>query len=212
MSRKQYISPAIIHRLPRYYRYLSIIEKEGISKISSKDLADIMGLTSSQIRQDLNSFGGFGQQGYGYNISELKNEISSIIGLNNHFKAIIIGVGNLGKSVANYMDKAENGFEIVACFDKSDDLVGTGLLNLKVQSINNLVNFCTENRIDSAILCIPSEEAKQTVKALYDIGIKSFCNFSSYDISLDYRDIQVENIHLRDSLMSLCYKIADERI
>lgn len=212
MSRKQYISPAIIHRLPRYYRYLNILQNEGIKKISSKDLAEKMGLTSSQIRQDLNSFGEFGQQGYGYDIDALKAEIASIIGLDQHFKAVIVGIGNLGTSVANYMDRAENGFELVGFFDKDPLLIGTTLLGQKVHDVKELVSFCKKNNVDSAILCIPNAEAKQIVKLLYDCNIKSFCNFSSYDISLDYRDAQVENVHLRDSLMSLCYKIADERI
>ncbi|MBP9988401.1 MAG: redox-sensing transcriptional repressor Rex, partial [Ruminococcus sp.] len=132
MSRKQYISPAIIHRLPRYYRYLNILQNEGIKKISSKDLAEKMGLTSSQIRQDLNSFGEFGQQGYGYDIDALKAEIASIIGLDQHFKAVIVGIGNLGTSVANYMDRAENGFELVGFFDKDPLLIGTTLLGQKV--------------------------------------------------------------------------------
>lgn len=212
MSRKQYISPAIIHRLPRYYRYLNIIQNEGVKKISSKNLAERMGLTSSQIRQDLNSFGEFGQQGYGYDIDALKAEIASIIGLDQHFKAIIIGIGNLGTSVANYMIRAENGFDLIGFFDKDPLLIGTTLLGQKVRNIEELTDFCKKNTVDSAILCIPNAEAKQIVKILYDRNIKSFCNFSSYDISLDYRDVQVENVHLRDSLMSLCYKIADERI
>lgn len=207
MSKSDSISMSVIRRLPRYYRFLSELNDQNIDKISSTKLAQIMNVTASQVRQDLNCFGGFGQQGYGYSVSQLKEEIKNILGLNNDYRAILIGAGNLGKAVAMHMNFEKLGFELIACFDNNEQKVGTKINGLTVKNETELDDFCNKNHIDTAFLCIPRVCVENVLDKLYSHGIKNYWNFSHYDINARYNDTLVENVHLSDSLMTLCYRM-----
>lgn len=207
MSKNDSISMSVIRRLPRYYRFLSELNDQNIDKISSTKLAQIMNVTASQVRQDLNCFGGFGQQGYGYSVSQLKEEIKNILGLNNDYKAILIGAGNLGKAVAMHMNFEKLGFEFIACFDSNEQKVGSKLNGITVKNESELDDFCNKNHIDTAFLCIPRVCVENVLDKLYSHGIKNYWNFSHYDINARYNDTMVENVHLSDSLMTLCYRM-----
>ena len=207
MSKGDSISMSVIRRLPRYYRFLSELNDQNVDKISSTKLAQIMNVTASQVRQDLNCFGGFGQQGYGYSVKQLQKEIENILGLNNNYKAILIGAGNFGSAVAKHLDFKRLVFELTACFDKDEAKVGTQLGKLKVQNETELELFCSKHKIDAAFLCIPKLSVENTLNRLYKIGIKNYWNFSHFDISAKYKDTIVENVHLSDNLMTLCYRM-----
>ena len=204
------ISESVIKRLPRYYRFLGELKAQGVDRISSRELSEKMGLTASQIRQDLNCFGGFGQQGYGYNIELLHGEISSILGLDIPKNAILIGMGNMGKAVTMHMHFENKGFRIVGLFDAKESLVGQVVRNLPIRNTEDIDEFCRENRPEIAILCIPKEAAKKVSKQLISLGIKAFWNFSHYDLKLENPDIVVENVHLSDSLMRLSYRLKNK--
>ena len=206
MSYKQ-ITPPIIKRLPRYYRFLEDLEATGMVRVSSKVLSEKMGITASQIRQDLNCFGGFGQQGYGYKIPVLKEEIGKILNLNSKKQLIIIGVGNLGKAIANHINFEEKGYELIGLFDKKESIIGQTVHGLPVRSFDTIEDFCIEHRPSTAVLCIPKESAERIAYKLVKLGIKGFLNFSHYDLSLSYEGIVVENVHFGDQLMILSYKI-----
>ena len=167
MSKNDSISMSVIRRLPRYYRFLSELNDQNIDKISSTKLAQIMNVTASQVRQDLNCFGGFGQQGYGYSVSQLKEEIKNILGLNNDYKAILIGAGNLGKAVAMHMNFEKLGFELIACFDNNEQKVGSKLNGITVKNESELDDFCNKNHIDTAFLCIPRVCVENVLDKLY---------------------------------------------
>lgn len=201
------ISPSVIKRLPRYYRFLEELEASGMTRISSASLSAKMGITASQIRQDLNCFGGFGQQGYGYNISSLKNEIGKILNIDTQKKLIVIGVGNLGKAIASHINFAEKGYELIGLFDKKESLVGQSVRGLPIRHTESLDDFCREHHPVTAVLCIPKESAKEIAYKLVKLGIKGFLNFSHYDLSLTYDNIVVENVHFGDQLMILSYNI-----
>lgn len=205
------ISMPVIRRLPRYHRFLSELESQGVERISSNQLATIMRSTASQIRQDLNCFGGFGQQGYGYPVSQLKDEIGKILGIDKGFNAILLGAGNLGRAVATHMNFNRQGFELTAVFDKNDDVIGTMLRGLTIMSDDEIEAYCTQHRVDAAFLCLPRNSVKPLIDKLYSLGIKNFWNFSHYDIKNDYNDVIVENVHLSDSLMTLCYRINEQQ-
>lgn len=207
MSRNDGVSISVIKRLPRYYRFLGELKDNGYVRISSKDLSEKMGFTASQIRQDFNCFGGFGQQGYGYNIESLYNEIGSILGVNSNRKAIIIGAGNLGKAVALHMSFEQRGFNVIGIFDKNKALSGQMLRGLPIRHTDGLYDFCKDNSPTVAVLCIPSNAAKELAPELVKAGIKGFWNFSHYDILADFPDVAVENVHLSDSLMTLSYHV-----
>ena len=209
MNKHGNISSQVIKRLPRYRRFLGELIDKGVTRISSRELSDKMGLTASQIRQDLNCFGGFGQQGYGYSVEGLYLKIGQILGLDNSYKAILIGAGNLGKAVAVHMSYKKRGFSLIGIFDNDPEKFGSEIRDLKVLSMDDLESFCTENHVDVAIFCVPKTATKQIAKRLYKLGIKSYWNFSHYDLSLDYDDIIVENVHMNDSLMILCYRISN---
>lgn len=201
------ISAYVIKRLPRYYRFLGDLSAAGIKKISSGQLGEKMGLTASQIRQDLNCFGGFGQQGYGYNVELLHEEIGNILGISSPKKIILIGMGNLGRAVAVHLNFADKGFNLIGVFDKKESLVGNIVRNLPVRSIASLDDFCRENRPEAAILCIPKESVPDVADHLVNLGVKGFLNFSHYDLALKYTGITVENVHFGDNLMTLSYNI-----
>ena len=204
------ISSSVIKRLPRYYRFLGELKAQGMTRISSRELSERMGITASQIRQDLNCFGGFGQQGYGYNIELLQQEIAKILGLDTPKTAVLIGMGNMGKAVTLHMNFDNKGFRVIGLFDSKESLVGQMVKNLPIRSVNDLDEFCRENRPEIAILCIPKESAKDIARQLINLGVKGFWNFSHYDLALEYKDVIVENVHLSDSLMTLSYLMTNE--
>ena len=202
------ISNSVIRRLPRYYRFLGELQDEGITKISSGELSQRMKLTASQIRQDLNCFGGFGQQGYGSNVSELRAEIGGIIGTDKRLSAILVGAGNLGKAVALHLNFENCGCKLIGVFDSNPNLSNTPLGDIKILNTSLLESFCKINKPQMAILCIPKESAKELCDKLVSLGIRSFWNFSHFDLNPEYEEenIVVENVHLGDSLLTLAYK------
>lgn len=168
-----------------------------------------MGLTASQIRQDLNHFGGFGQQGYGYNITQLREQIGHIIGIDNYYNVILIGAGNLGRAIAQHLNFQKRGFNLIALFDSDEKLTGIRIGNFAIRHFSQLEEFCEEHKPIAAILCIPSNAGKDVTQKLIDCNINAFWNFSHYNISDDFPDAIVENVHLNDSLMTLCYNITN---
>ncbi len=203
------VSIPVIKRLPRYHRYLEELKNLGVVRISSKELSARMGLTASQIRQDLNCFGGFGQQGYGYNIEQLYNEIGAILGLNNKSKAIMIGAGNLGHAIATHIHFDNRGFDLVGIFDNNPSVIGTKVGGKIVMNSDDLEEFCIKEKPVVAILCIPAEYAAENADKLVSLGIKGFWNFTQYDLVHRYENVAVENVHLGDSLMTLCYQVKE---
>lgn len=201
------VPTAVIRRLPRYYRFLEELKKSDVSRISSRELSERMGVTASQIRQDLNFFGGFGQQGYGYNVEQLYTEIGNILGVNKKAKTVLIGAGNLGRAVAAHMSFEERGFNLIGIFDKNEALAGQMVRNIPIRHINGLYDFCKDNKPTVAVLCIPSESAKEIADELVKLGIKGFWNFSHYDIAANHPQVAVENVHLSDSLMTLSFHV-----
>ncbi len=205
----RYISKAVIRRLPRYFRYLRELLAAGILRISSGELAERMHVTASQIRQDLNCFGGFGQQGYGYNVKFLYGEISKILGVDRGFNAIIVGVGNLGRALINTPMFEKRGVTLNGLFDVSEEIVGTEYGKLRVQHIDEVYDFCRNNRVDIAILTLPKTEVYRTAECLAGVGVHGFWNFSNAEVRLEkYPNVIIENVHLGDSLMALCYSLA----
>ena len=204
------ISIQVIKRLPRYYRFLTELEANGTDKISSTKLASVMSLTASQIRQDLNCFGGFGQQGYGYSVKNLRAEIGRILGLDNVRGTILLGAGNLGRAIATHLNFEQMGFKLTAIFEKDPKLVGTMLRGIRVMSDNEIDGYISENHVDTAILALPKDAVEKLIDKLYSLGIRNYWNFSHYDIARRYSDTVVENVHLSDSLMTLCYRINDK--
>jgi redox-sensing transcriptional repressor len=195
--------------LPRYYRFLLQLKKEGIMRISSRELSERMGLTASQIRQDLNCFGGFGQQGYGYDVDKLYGEIGGILGLDNSYRAVLIGVGNLGKAVTTHIKFEERGFILDAMFDREQSVVGSQLQNHTIRDISTLPEYLADNTPDAAFLCLPYDSVEPIAELLYKAGVRCFWNFSHFDLTVKYGDVIMENVHLTDSLMTLCYRMND---
>lgn len=200
------ISQAVIGRLPRYFRYLGELKDEGIERISSQELSDIMKVTASQIRQDFNNFGGFGQQGYGYKVEYLYEEIGRILGLDKTHNLIIIGAGNLGQALANYMNFERRGFLFKGIFDNNPELYGKKIRSMEVKPMEEVEDFVRENAIDIAVLTIPKTSAAAVAEMLVRNGIKGIWNFAHVDLDFP-KEIQVENVHLSDSLMKLTYNI-----
>lgn len=206
MEQQKKVSIAVVRRLPRYYRYLSDLLRMDITRISSKELSLRMGTTASQIRQDLNCFGGFGQQGYGYNVEYLYNEIAKILGVSQQFKFIIIGAGNMGRALANYGNFVKRGFQLAGIFDLNPQIIGTTIKGHTVRDQDELESFLTENKIDIAMLTLPFDQTASVADKVAKLGVKGLWNFSPMDLKLDH-DVIVENVHLSDSLMVLGYKI-----
>lgn len=207
MKNNNQVSIPVIKRLPRYHRYLEELKNMGMVRISSKELSQRMGLTASQIRQDLNCFGGFGQQGYGYNIEQLYNEIGLILGINKKSKAIMIGAGNLGHAIATHLHFENRGFDLIGIFDNNPSVIGTKIGGRTVMDSATLDEFCSTEKPVVAILCIPGEYAAENADKLVKLGIKGFWNFTQYDLMHRYEGVAVENVHLGDSLMTLCFQI-----
>ncbi|MEG1311546.1 MAG: redox-sensing transcriptional repressor Rex [Romboutsia sp.] len=198
------ISMAVIRRLPKYHRYLGDLLDKDIQRISSKELSEIIGFTASQIRQDLNNFGGFGQQGYGYNVEALYNEIGKILGLDKRYNAILIGAGNLGQAIANYAGFRKAGFEIKALFDANPKMMGLKIREFEILDSENIEEFAKENSIDIAILCIPKNGSQELVNRLVSVGIKGIWNFAPIDLQVP-KEVVVENVNLTESLFTLSY-------
>ncbi len=204
---KNAISNSVIRRLPRYYRFLGELEENGYVRISSRELSEKMGLTASQIRQDFNCFGEFGQQGYGYNVGELRRQIGIILGLDRKNPMILMGAGNLGKAIATHIDFHNRGFDLIGAFDVNPDIIGRQIGRITVRDISELEQFCNKNRPVAAILCIPQEAAEKETDRLISYGIHAFWNFTHYDLRINHSDVVVENVHLGDSLTILSYAI-----
>lgn len=201
------ISQAVIRRMPRYYRYLGELLDEGVERISSNDLSRRMKVTASQIRQDLNNFGGFGQQGYGYNVQFLYEEIGKIMGLNTEHKIIIIGAGNLGQALANYVKFEKLGFRITALFDVNPQLKGKTVRDIPILMLSELDDYCKTHDVDIAALTMPKSKADSIAQKLVDLGIKAIWNFAHVDLEVADKDVVIESVHLSDSLMQLSYNI-----
>ncbi len=199
------VSLAVIKRLPRYYRFLGDLLDDGITRISSKDLSEKMNVTASQIRQDLNNFGCFGQQGYGYNVEILFNEIKEILGLNKTYNLVIIGAGKIGQALLNYVKFEKRGFNFIGIFDINKDIIGTKIRDLEVKDIKDLEKFTKQNNVDIAVLAVPVANAKDVYKDIVSYGIKGVWNFSNTELKKE-EGVIVENVHLTDSLMTLAYK------
>ncbi len=208
MSERE-ISRAVIKRLPRYYRYLGELMANNIVRISSKELSERMKVTASQIRQDFNNFGGFGQQGYGYNVEYLYKEIGKILGLERTHNVIIIGAGNVGRAIINYQDFRKRGFLFTAIFDADEKLVGNKVGDCVVQSADKIEEFVKENDVEIAALTIPKEVAPKVAAELVSLGVRAIWNFAPTDLNLP-DDVLVENVHLAESLMRLSYRIKEK--
>ena len=205
------ISQAVIRRMPRYYRYLGELLEDGVERISSNDLSKRMNVTASQIRQDLNNFGGFGQQGYGYNVKFLYEEIGKILGLNQKHNIIVIGAGNLGQALANYVKFEKLGFVITALFDVNPALEGVTVRGIKIHILDELEDYCKDHVVDIAALTMPKEKADAIANRLVNLGIQAIWNFAHVDLDLIDKDVVVENVHLSDSLMQLSYNIVKNK-
>ena len=204
------ISQAVIRRMPRYYRYSGELLDDGVERISSNDLSKRMNVTASQIRQDLNNFGGFGQQGYGYNVKHLFDEIGKILGLDQKHNIIIIGAGNLGQALANYVKFEKLGFVIIALFDVNPELKGKRVRDIPILMLDELSDFCADNQVDIAALTMPKSKADMIAQKLVALGINAIWNFAHVDLDVDTdknNHVVVENVHLSDSLMQLSYNI-----
>ena len=211
MEEQRSISSAVIKRLPRYYRHLGELIEMGVERISSGELSKRMNVTASQIRQDLNNFGGFGQQGYGYNVKFLYEEIGKILGLNQKHNIIVIGAGNLGQALANYVKFEKLGFVITALFDVNPALEGVTVRGIKIHMLDELDDYCKDHVVDIAALTMPKEKADAIANRLVNLGIQAIWNFAHVDLDLIDKDVVVENVHLSDSLMQLSYNIVKNK-
>ena len=197
-------------RMPRYLRKLDDLNAAGIERISSGELGRQMGLTPSQIRQDFSCFGEFGQQGYGYNVVALRGEVAKILGMNRNYSAVLVGVGNIGRALVENFCFEQYGFTLKAAFDINPDLIGKEMCGVPILPLSDLDKFCAEHHPEVAVLCVPRQSAMDLAGELVGQGIKGFWNFSHYDLSVEYPDVTVENVHLGDSLMSLGYRLRNQ--
>ena len=206
-NQKTTVPAAVIKRLPRYHRYLGDLLLDGRLRISSAELSRIMNVTASQIRQDLNCFGGFGQQGYGYNIKYLYGKISELLGVNQGYTAVIVGAGNLGRALAATRMFGRRGVERLAMFDIDEKIVGTEIYGIPVLHTSELGSFCKDNKVQIGVLTVPKEAAYSVARTMVDAGVKGIWNFANMELKIEEKSVIVENIHLGDSLMTLCYEI-----
>ncbi|SKA80442.1 redox-sensing transcriptional repressor [Clostridium sp. USBA 49] len=208
-KKKSNISMAVIKRLPKYHRYLQELMKNDVDRISSKELGEKIGFTASQIRQDLNCFGDFGQQGYGYNVKDLYNEISDILGLTRSYNTVIIGAGNIGQAIANYTRFEKLGFSLKGIFDANPKLIGIKIRDVEIDDIDNLPDFLKNNKIDIGIICVPKASAQKICDTLVEGGVKGIWNFAPTDLVVP-ENVVVENVHLSEHLMTLTYLLKDK--
>ncbi len=206
-AQKPTVSSAVIKRLPRYYRYLGDLLREGTLRISSAELSRLMNVTASQIRQDLNCFGGFGQQGYGYNVKYLYGKISELLGVNEGYAAVIVGAGNLGRALAATHMFERRGIHRLAMFDIDPSVCGSEICGIPVYHINTLAEFCKNEKVDIGVLTVPKEAAYEVTSIMIDAGVRGFWNFANMELKVHTPGVTVENIHLGDSLMKLCYEL-----
>lgn len=206
MEKKKNVSMAVIKRMPKYYRYLGELVKNDVDRISSKELGEKIGFTASQIRQDLNNFGDFGQQGYGYNVKELHNQIGTILGVGKEYNAVLIGAGNIGQAIANYSRFTDMGLGITAIFDANPKLVGMRIRDVEIKDIDELKEYLEENNIDMGILCVPRINAQKVCDVLVNGGVKGIWNFAPIDLHVP-ETVKVENVHLSESLLTLVYQM-----
>ena len=206
MEKKKNVSMAVIKRMPKYYRYLGELVKNDVDRISSKELGEKIGFTASQIRQDLNNFGDFGQQGYGYNVKELHNQIGAILGVGKEYKAVLIGAGNIGQAIANYSRFTDIGLGITAIFDANPKLVGMRIRDVEIKDIDELKGYLEENHIDMGILCVPRINAQKVCDVLVNGGVRGIWNFAPIDLHVP-ETVKVENVHLSESLLTLVYQM-----
>ena len=204
---RPFVSPAVIRRLPRYFRYLRELLREGKTRISSSELSARMQVTASQIRQDLNCFGGFGQQGYGYNVSYLYSKISDLLGVSMGLQAIIVGAGDLGRALVRSTMFEKRGLDIIALFDIDPNLIGKEFGGVKVYHMNELEDFCKNHTVDMAVLTLPKEKVEDETERLVMLGVEGFWNFTGMELAHLPNSAVVENVHLGDSLMSLNYEL-----
>ena len=211
MAVQNKVSLPVIKRLPKYYRYLTNLSADGKDKISSSELAHMMGTTASQVRQDFNCFGGFGQQGIGYKVDVLRAEIGNLLfGDGEKLPTILVGAGRLGSAVSSFISRDANGYKLLGVFDVNPDLIGKKMCGVPILPLSDLDKFCAEHRPEVAVLCVPRQSAMDLAGELVNQGIKGFWNFSHYDLSVEYPDVTVENVHLGDSLMSLGYRLRNQ--
>ena len=201
------VSPVVIRRLPRYFRYLRELIRAGRLRISSGELSEMMNVTASQIRQDLNCFGGFGQQGYGYNVNYLYTKICELLGVDEGYRAIMIGAGNLGKALVRNPMFEKRGVETIAVFDISPAVIGEQIGELTVRDMKELESFCQANVVDIAVLTMPKEAAEEVARRLIALGVRGIWNFTGKELHSLSSEVIVENVHIGDSLMTLCYKL-----
>ena len=206
MEKKKNVSMAVIKRMPKYYRYLGELVKNDVDRISSKELGEKIGFTASQIRQDLNNFGDFGQQGYGYNVKELHNQIGAILGVGKEYNAVLIGAGNIGQAIANYSRFTDIGLGITAIFDANPKLVGMRIRDVEIKDIDELKGYLEENHIDMGILCVPRINAQKVCDVLVNGGVRGIWNFAPIDLYVP-ETVKVENVHLSESLLTLVYQM-----
>ena len=206
MEKKKNVSMAVIKRMPKYYRYLGELVKNDVDRISSKELGEKIGFTASQIRQDLNNFGDFGQQGYGYNVKELHNQIGAILGVGKEYNAVLIGAGNIGQAIANYSRFTDIGLGITAIFDANPKLVGMRITDVEIKDIDELKGYLEENHIDMGILCVPRINAQKVCDVLVNGGVRGIWNFAPIDLHVP-ETVKVENVHLSESLLTLVYQM-----
>ncbi|MEF9969057.1 MAG: redox-sensing transcriptional repressor Rex [Ruthenibacterium sp.] len=204
------VSLPVIKRLPKYYRYIAEMKQNGVVKVSSSELASIMGTTASQVRQDFNCFGGFGQQGIGYHVDVLLDEISKLLFSEKKLDTILIGTGRLGRAISGYLTAEAKGYRLLASFDKNPTQIGGELCGAPVLDVMTIADFCQKHHPQVAVICVPKTSAQALAPTLVSLGIQGFWNFSHYDLSLDYSGITVENVHLGDSLMSLGYRVRND--
>ena len=208
MKNEKKISTPVLRRLPKYYRHLEELSRAGVEKISSKELSKLINVTASQIRQDLNCFGGFGQQGYGYNVESLRDSLAEILGVTKRYTAVIVGAGHLGQALANHNTLSRSGVDLVGLFDISPDVVGIDVAGLTVMNISQAFRFCSENQVDLAILTLPKGETSTVANMLAEAGVKGFWNFANTELSVSNKRVSIENVYMGDSLMKLCYDIS----
>ena len=211
-SDKAGVSPAVIRRLPRYFRYLRELIRQGKMRISSGELSALMGVTASQIRQDLNCFGGFGQQGYGYNVNFLYARICELLGVGEGIRAVIIGAGDLGRALVRAPMFEKRGVDIVSMFDVDPNLIGRTVGEVRIRDMRALEDFCKDMPVDLAVLTLPKDQVAQAADRLVACGIRGFWNFTGYELSFEGKQIAVENVHLGDSLMILNYKLCQPEV
>ena len=211
MAVQNKVSLPVIKRLPKYYRYLTNLSADGKDKISSSELAHMMGTTASQVRQDFNCFGGFGQQGIGYKVDVLRAEIGNLLfGDGEKLPTILVGAGRLGSAVSSFISRDANGYKLLGVFDVNPDLIGKKMCGVPILPLSDLDKFCAEHHPEVAVLGVPRQSAMDLAGELVNQGIKGFWNFSHYDLSVEYPDVTVENVHLGDSLMSLGYRLRNQ--